>query len=300
MTMLSSGFDKSRFNQYSKLANGQGFVLSPKLDGIRCVIVEPKWSAKTNSTETVWSRNGKPIANRYIRSFLADLPIGCDGELCTDPANDPEAFSKSQTIATTIDMVPENWCYYIFNFAPPGCDDKPYFERMAMLQEHDLTKYGDKVQILPTVHCESVEQIQEYTAKCYEAGYEGAMLTTNNAPYLRGKRCSSTKPWSLKLKPMEDAEFKVVGFIEAIYRGTKTIAKELQGTSKGELGALVLRDPSGKFLDFDCGSGFTAEQRQDIWQNQEAYLGRLATIKYQATGSTDRPRLPIFKAFRDY
>lgn len=42
----------------------------------------------------------------------------------------------------------------------------------------------------------------------------------------------------------------------------------------------------------------TEALRKDIWDNKEKYLNQIVTIKYQAYGSLEKPRLPIFKGFR--
>jgi hypothetical protein len=41
------------------------------------------------------------------------------------------------------------------------------------------------------------------------------------------------------------------------------------------------------------------QQRKEIWDNKEKYLGKLAKIKYQEAGKLIRPRFPVWLGFRD-
>jgi DNA ligase-1 len=110
-----------------------------------------------------------------------------------------------------------------------------------------------------------------------------------------------------KLKRFTDAEYEVVGFEERMHNGNEATVNALGHTERsshksgkvgrGDLGALVLRTPAG--LEFNCGSGFNDEQRHEIWNNQGAYLGKLAKVKSFLVGVKDLPRFPTFLGFRD-
>jgi len=49
---------------------------------------------------------------------------------------------------------------------------------------------------------------------------------------------------------------------------------------------------------FKVGSGFTDEQRNEVWVNASKYIGATITFKYFPHGVKDKPRSPIFKGFR--
>jgi ATP-dependent DNA ligase len=68
------------------------------------------------------------------------------------------------------------------------------------------------------------------------------------------------------------------------------------GTVEALLGALVVRQADGTV--FQIGTGFSHEQRQEIWGNQAEYLGRMAHFRYQAHGTLNKPRHPVFFGFR--
>ncbi len=65
---------------------------------------------------------------------------------------------------------------------------------------------------------------------------------------------------------------------------------------RGDLGALILEYDGG---EFNCGTGFTDEDRKEIWENFGNYLGCMAKIKSFLIGVKDAPRFPVFLGWRD-
>jgi DNA ligase-1 len=64
---------------------------------------------------------------------------------------------------------------------------------------------------------------------------------------------------------------------------------------KQRLGGLVTK---WRGKELRIGSGFGAEQRQNMWDARDILIGRLVTFKYQPHGMKDVPRLPIFVGLR--
>ena len=63
--------------------------------------------------------------------------------------------------------------------------------------------------------------------------------------------------------------------------------------SKCSLGALICR--SGDDGTFNVGTGFTADQRSDLWSNREKLIGKIAKVQYQhLTSGKGVPRFPVF------
>jgi DNA ligase-1 len=106
-------------------------------------------------------------------------------------------------------------------------------------------------------------------------GYEGLMFRNADSRYLIDGRSFNL----LKLKPWKDCEATVYDFQE----GTKRLT--------GTLGALMVNMEDKKFK---VGSGFTDEQRDYIWENQDKYLGSQLTVKYQELTKYGIPRFPTF------
>jgi ATP-dependent DNA ligase len=45
---------------------------------------------------------------------------------------------------------------------------------------------------------------------------------------------------------------------------------------------------------FKVGTGFTAEQRQNLWKIKETLIGKSAKVMYQALTNDHIPRFPVF------
>ena len=61
------------------------------------------------------------------------------------------------------------------------------------------------------------------------------------------------------------------------------------------MGAITVRDLKTG-VEFEIGSGFTAEQRLDFWANK--YIGEIVKYSYFEVGAKDKPRFPTYLGFR--
>jgi DNA ligase-1 len=115
----------------------------------------------------------------------------------------------------------------------------------------------------------------------------------------------------LKIKRFVDDEAVVVGVEELMHNEneakTNALGRTERSTAKaglrgaGTLGKLIVRRQDG--VEFGIGTGFTAQQRADLWDHRRRrgpLVGKLVTYKHFANaGVKDAPRFPVFKAFRD-
>jgi DNA ligase-1 len=141
-------------------------------------------------------------------------------------------------------------------------------------------------------------------------GYEGAIVRDPRAPYKEG-RSTVKQGWMLKVKRFADDEAEVIGTVEQMRNDNEATVDELGYTKRshhkegktaaGVLGALSVRGTTGQFkgVEFEIGTGFTAEQRRNLWAGREYLIGKLVSYKYFPVGVKDKPRFPTFKAFRD-
>jgi DNA ligase-1 len=63
------------------------------------------------------------------------------------------------------------------------------------------------------------------------------------------------------------------------------------------LGALEVVDTKSG-VAFNIGTGFTFQDRNEIWKNRNKYLNMLVTYEYLPVGVKDKPRHPAFLGFR--
>lgn len=275
----------------------QGFYISPKLDGIR---------ALTFPHGQVLSRTLKPIQNRTIHSYMArHFPPYLDGELIVPNA----PFSDTSSLIMSRDTPALNWEYHVFDWH--GDTTIPYAHRLALLQQKISSLPQNILQhihITPQylVHDEAslLSLEQSYLAQ----NHEGAMLRLHTAPYKYG-RSTLRQAYLLKLKRFIDSEAIVLSTTQLFSNSNSPELNELGYTQRSShlenlipqplMGALTVRALNGPYKDttFNIGTGFTEAQRQAMHLSPP--IGRIITFTYQACGSKDVPRIPVFKAFRE-
>ena len=259
---------------------------TPKLDGIRCLMLDGEAT----------SRSLKPIPNAYIRAKLRGLPP-LDGELMVG-----ESFQACTSGIMSEDGEPE-FTYYVFDYVGAG----NYLVRLRLAQAVQRSLGGaPHVKFLYPVKINNREELNIYSEQCLKKGYEGVMVRSADSPYKHG-RATFREGFLIKIKPMEDAEATIVGFEEQMHNANEATTNALGRTErsshkanlvpKGTLGALVVEHP--KFGRFNIGTGFDDALKAKIWANRQQFLGKIVTFKYQAIGTKDKPRIPVFKGFRD-
>ena len=265
---------------------------SPKLDGIRVII-------KDNQ---VLSRNGKPIPNILVQSLLKSYH-GLDGELIVGHPTHPNVFQLTTSGVMSIEGTP-NVRLYVFDcwYAEGGIDAR-YNEVLKITQNSSIAD----IEVVPQIVINSLEELYKFEEDCLEKGYEGVMLRYPNAPYKNGR--STVKEGALlKLKRFSDSEAYILG-MEPLLRNHNEPTKNALGHTERSshiynkvaddlLGALNVKDIHTG-VEFSIGSGFTEEQRREIWNKQVELIGSIVKYKYFEIGVKDKPRFPIFCGFRD-
>lgn len=268
---------------------------TPKIDGIRALKINGE----------LVSRSFKPIKNDHIRKCLAGLPDNVDGELCAGTFDNLKSFQETQHLVNSKEIVSDDWVYIAFDWVSESLDDT-YKTRMAYLHYHHCRTTYPNTRFLFPKEINSLEELVAYEQMCISKGYEGVILRSGDGPYKCG-RATVKEGYMLKVKRFDDAEAKVVGFVELEHNNneaekdnfgrTKRSDKKEGKVGAGVLGKFVLELPDGK--QFGCGTGLSAEQRKEIWENKDSYLGKLVKYKYFAHGEKDLPRHPVFLGFRD-
>lgn len=276
-------------------------LASPKLDGIRCLVVHGK----------ILSRTFKSIPNQHIQKVMtaANLPDGLDGELVS--LNEDGSMREFNEIQGDV-MREENeprFQYQVFDYVSTSLEE-PYCDRMVKLESLKLPDFC--VKVLPKLITNSTE-LEAYEEECLEDGHEGIMTRTVRSPYKCG-RSSLKQAYLLKVKRFKDSEAIVIGF-EELMSNQNEAEKDNFGRTKrskaqdglvpaGRLGKFLVKEVGstpwqGKEFAIGTGEGLTQELRQHIWDNKEKYIGKTVTYKYQPHGMLNLPRLPVWKGFRD-
>ena len=263
-------------------------VIQPKLDGIRCLAING----------VAYSRKMKLIPNRFVQQAFKELNLhGLDGELMVHGD-----FNSVQSAIMSEDGEPDFYLA-VYDYWD---SDLPFKER-ANIYTMKVLKIGRPLYVKRVISdiAETPEEAENLLERYVSQGYEGGILRSLNGKYKQG-RSTFKEGYLLKLKSFLDDEATVIGFEEKM---TNTNIKETdeRGYSKrsSKKEGLIPANTLGSLqvqwngVVFNIGSGFTDEQRKDIWDNQDKYLGKLVTFKYQELSSYGVPRFPTWKTFRN-
>lgn len=283
--------------ELDKIDFSKGLVASPKLDGIRCIIIK----------SVAMSRSLKPIPNKHIQYLLGRPELnGLDGEIIFGEPTSPSCYRDTNSACMSIEGEPAI-TFHVFDHI--GQPEAEYCRRLIATQETALRDTLGCVKVLPQIEVKDLDELRVLELAWLDEGYEGLMLRTlqgDNSRYKFG-RATAKSQTLLKVKRFTDNEFRVVGFVERFHNANEPKVNALGYTERsshkenlvgrGDLGALILE--TADELEFQCGSGFTDALRLEIWNNRDSYLGNLAKVKHFEVGVKALPRFPIFLGFRD-
>lgn len=262
---------------------------SPKFDGIRAIVFRG----------FVLSNTLKMIRNPEVQRVLSHLEY-FDGELIAGK-NFQETTSCIMSSSGGSDF-----SFYAFDsFKNP---QDIFVNRLKDLEEDYLSSSCDnRIKIVQHIKIKSPRDLLRYEEDMLQQGYEGIMLRHPAGRYKFG-RSTFSEEFLLKRKPVVDEEAFIIGFEEQ-EENQNELTYDNRGyaqrsscqdnkNGKDTLGAFIVR--SSKWGDFKIGTGLglTDALRRDIWLNRDKYLGQILTFKYQAFGTKDKPRQPIFLRFR--
>ena len=246
------------------------------------------------------SRSLKPIPNRFIQHELG-RPVfeGLDGELTIGTT-----FNASTSGIMSVDGEPD-FTFSVFDkFDAPG----GYRDRIGHLEMLAPRLTRSRVKVLLPVRVNNRAELDAYTAGAIARGKEGAMFRSAHGPYKQG-RATFKEGFLTKIKPFEDSEATVVGFEERMHNANTATTNALGRTERsshkenlvpmGTLGALICSNQAKwPGVTFNIGTGFDDATRAYIWANRDRAIGTTAKFKYQAIGTVDKPRIPVFEGFR--
>ena len=252
--------------------------MQPKLDGVRCVI----------SKDGAFSRTGKPWLN--IDHILSDLKpvfkkypdLILDGELYNhDLKSDFEKIISlvRKTKPTAVDRVEscdlvQFHCYDYIDISAK------FEERMKFLSTAALYSYC--VKYVPTHSVATRDLANAIHENWLDEGYEGSILRLNGV--YECKRSYNLQ----KFKDFHDTEATIVGYVPG------------KGKFTGLIGKFLMRDDEG--IEFGCpiGKGYNFQDRRNILENVQDYIGKRATFTYFERTKANSYRHPLYKTLRNY
>jgi DNA ligase-1 len=282
-------------NHEGKVA-GKKFI-EVKLDGVRVItIVHP------DGRVNMFSRNGKEFVNfpHIAEQFtaIADTlsePTVFDGEVMSSSFQDLMKQVHRKSDVQSEDAVLNLFDILTLKDFEVGFSPRTQIERSTWLKQWfeaneeslpNVTVVGQELVDLDSEAGQS--KYKEINALAIEGGYEGIMIKDPEAPY----ECKRSHAW-LKLKPFIEVSLEVQGVEE----GT--------GRNEGRLGALICSgDDGGKFIQVNCGSGFSDSDRDEYWANRNRLFGTVVEVRADAItqnqDGTYSLRFPRFLRFRGF
>jgi len=288
----------------SRLDWSRGFLVSPKMDGIRAI---------KHPDLGLVSRTLKPIPNKWIQHHLSDPFYNyLDGEIVAGKWWDTINFNSTQSLAMSAEGEYE-FSYCVFDDITEPNNAFWWRSRQALEKIRPYEDSHPQFHLiwLEQVQVNSVDELLEYEALQVERGYEGVIIRDPGKRY-KNNRSTYKEQGMIKLKRFTDGEAVVIGFDELMRNTNQALPDKLGFTKRSDhlagmvgantLGRLRVRGIGDPWdgAEFWIGSGLDDTLRSHIWdlRNRDNYMGRIVKFKSQAVGSKDLPRTPIFLSFR--
>ena len=280
-------------NPQKYLPQGTTFILSQKLDGIRCVILKDY-----NGNVEFFTRQGQPIeglAELAEEARFLSSGYVYDGELLLNK----DVKESKDLYRETVKVVNSDGekrgiifnCFDSISYAEflRGFDDRPTYLRKEFVHKLLQSPNFHYIKEVPNLYL-GMDQVEitRWLDQITSEGGEGVMINIADAPY----ECKRSK-YILKVKKFNTADVKVLSLEE----GT--------GANKGRLGAVLVEflGPDGKPYTCRVGSGFEQSEREYFWKNPDQLQGKIIEIKYFEISNNQENddyslRFPTFKAVR--
>ena len=269
----------------------------PKLDGWRARVMiqnnpltgKKEISITTNSGKQYpWFKSLREKLLEWLTSEGMDeryIMDGLDGELFTFKFPRKSRFSTIQKVCSISIKKPHELegdiQFHVFDLIDKSgtVGQKDRFERLSKLFELLPPESSNTIIKVPTKILDSYKEVPQYHEECVGMGYEGAVIRTFTLKYTVGKRSLEMR----KFKYMEEDEYKVVG------------CSLDKGVSKEHF-VWICETAEGK--TFSAKPEGSEKEKAEWFENKDALVGRMLTVKYQELTEDGIPRFPIAKAFR--
>lgn len=237
--------------------------VQPKLDGMRCL----------KNKNTLSSRKAKEILTmHHIADELIDSPHIFDGELYAHG----ESFQRNmELIKKYRPLESETVKYHVYDVVHP---ELSFSDRLLLLENIFQRNSVQNIELVPTFVINSKEELLEKHKEFLEQGYEGTMVRWGDEGYGINKRSSSL----LKFKDFQDIACKIVD--------VKPSEK------RSDQGSFICSLEDGR--TFGCGMRFSHEERQNIINNPQDYIGSTAEIRFFEYSNEGIPRFPVCVGLR--
>lgn len=284
-------------------------ILQPKINGVRCIILYKEITegegmfATTHKQAVILSKEGLRYDIKHIEyeftKFYENIPeaqnIVFDGELYIKgkpvttiggaARNKYNEFHKDIKFVCFDLAIPDisnanrdnirfNMTYYINCYCPIDISD-----------HHKFDKVDKPVIFLNSIEVHDDNEVLDYRDICIKEGYEGCVVRDKDAEYCFGQRPMSM----MKCKKFDDAEFEIIDI-------------KCRGNAYEKVGFTIIYLLKNDIndLQFECNGSGTVEDKLDIFNNKDKYIGKQATVKFYERTKNGLPFHANVIAIRDY
>lgn len=278
------------------LPKGKKFILSTKLDGMRCVCIK-----EHGHEPQFFSRQGQLIEGlndllSEVKKYIYD-DVVLDGELLLDNKNNLPSKDLYRATVKVVNCDAQDKKNIIFNVFDKLMVDEfragechTCASRRKELLHNMLKDCGAKYikEVENLYEGDDQTQITKWLNKITSDGGEGVMINIADAPY----ECKRTRNL-LKVKKMQTMDLKCIGVEE----GT--------GANAGKLGAIIVEFPApdGNTYNVSVGSGFLLEEREKYWAWPNLIVDKIVEVQYFEVSQNQQGgyslRFPVFKWVRE-
>jgi hypothetical protein len=253
---------------------GQQMYMSLKADGNRMMA----------DKDSFWGRSGDspPNSFQHIRNDLNNVfeknpNIILDGEIYKHGMPHQlinGIYMKEEANSSGLE-------YWVFDVVFPD-KNIPYSERIKFLRT-ELKDAGPSIILVDSVFVDDEADIESIYKKHLRDGYEGSILRNPAGVYEAKGRKEVRSANVLKLKPVYDSEFEIVGF------------KDGKGRDAGAI-TWVLKMPDSD-VTFSAKPSMTLDERKALFKHVKEtdgveYIGKMMRVLYGDNTEDGIPRFP--------
>lgn len=260
-------------------------VAQTKVDGYRLILHVT--SHEDGQRVTAFSRRGNDVTESLPELQEIVFPTGefiIDGEVLAETGSYADTSSRVGRSAENVERDTEMVFYAFdliraegFGVENEDIHEKPFRHRYgALLAIEQLV--GDK-----HLHVLGIEpDVSAALDEAADEGHEGIIVKNLSHSYQFGNRSAD---WQKVKLDDECVDVVITNVVEG------------EGRLSGSMGKVGLASADGEFLGY-CGSGWSDEERADVWENQEEWVGAVIEVEARGLGTGDNLRMPIFSRVR--
>jgi len=288
-------------------------LASTKLDGYRCIFY--KGEMLTRSLKQV---QNKQLREKYeaLRQYSEDNNLILDGEIYSHELSFQELnkffmsedFESARSIKRYGEVltIPEHVKFYIFDCVKDDNFDLGFLDRIDLYEDISM-EFPNEIVLVEQYKVNSKIDVEENFDVVIEKGFEGLILKSFDGRYKCG-RGTVREGLVYKVKPFLTFDAEVIAVEQATVvdpdaeKTTNELGRSV--TSKKKDDRILIEKASAFVVKYEDKElkvtlAMTDEEKEDVWVNQESYIGKMIEYKGMLVGAKDVPRHPVFIRYRE-